>query len=82
MPIDEAPESYCDWLCSQVTNAAWRAAYRLASEVVINEGYDLAQIERDRAMNAKMLVASGVLKGIAIQFVSRIREWLDSIVSE
>lgn len=82
MPIDEAPESYCDWLCSQVTNAAWHAAYRLASEVVLNEGYDLAQVDRDRAVNVKMLVASGVRRGIAVQFVSRIREWLDSIISE
>lgn len=38
---DEAPEAYCDWLCSQVTNRTWQEAYRLACKVTLAKGYDL-----------------------------------------
>ncbi|TWU71467.1 hypothetical protein ED733_002851 [Metarhizium rileyi] len=82
MPIDEAPKSYCDWLCCQVTNETWHAAYRLACQIAIDYGYDLNQMYKDQVVEAEMLATKGVLQGIAIQFVSRIKEWLDQISPE
>ncbi|OZJ01708.1 hypothetical protein BZG36_05649 [Bifiguratus adelaidae] len=75
MPKDEAPKLYSDWLCAQVTNQAWRASYRLASKVTIDKGYDLQRVD------AEMLIANGVLPGIAIQYASRVEEWLDDVYS-
>lgn len=82
MPPDQAPESYCDWLCSQVTDIDWLAAYRLARRVMVSKGYTLGQLDKDQAVKAKMLFDNGVLEGIAEQFVERIREWLSDIASE
>ncbi len=82
MPVDEAPKSYCDWLCNQVTNQSWQAAYRAACQIALDKGYHLGRMYEAQAADAKMLVSCGVLQGIAIQFVSRIKEWLDEISPE
>ncbi|KAL7925297.1 hypothetical protein ACQKWADRAFT_283585 [Trichoderma austrokoningii] len=82
MPMDEAPKSYSDWLCSQVTNSAWQAAYRLASQITLDKGYHLGRMYEAQAVDAKMLVTCGVLPGIALQFVSRVKEWLDELCPE
>lgn len=82
MPMDEAPKSYCDWLCSQVTNSAWQAAYRLASQITVDKGYHLGRMYEAQAVDAKMLVTYGVLPGIALQFVSRVKDWLDELCPE
>ncbi|RFU73472.1 hypothetical protein TARUN_8780 [Trichoderma arundinaceum] len=79
MPIDEAPKSYSDWLCSQVANNAWQGAYRLASQITIDKGYHLGRMYEAQAVDAKMLVTCGVLPGIALQFVGRVKEWLDEL---
>ncbi|EHK19843.1 uncharacterized protein TRIVIDRAFT_155669 [Trichoderma virens Gv29-8] len=82
MPMDEAPKAYSDWLCSQVTNNAWQAAYRLACQITIDKGYHLERMYEAQAVDAKMLATCGVLPSIALQFVSRIKEWLDDLCSE
>ncbi|KAG9249509.1 uncharacterized protein F5Z01DRAFT_631597 [Emericellopsis atlantica] len=82
MPVDEAPKSYCDWLCNQVTNKTWKDAYQLACRVTLEKGYHLGRMYEAQAVDAKMLATSGVLPGIAIQFVSRIGDWLDDICPE
>lgn len=79
MPRDEAPYCYSDWLCRPVTNEAWLASYRLASRVTVDKGYDLRWLYTEQRAGAEMLVANGVLEGIAAQFVSMVKEWLDNV---
>lgn len=79
MPRDEAPNQYKDWLCESVTNETWLASYRLASKVTIEKGYDLWWLYTEQKAGAEVLVANGVLEGIATQFVSMIKEWLDDV---
>jgi hypothetical protein len=82
MPMDEAPKSYGDWLCSLITNTAWQAAYRLACQLTVDKGYHLGSIYESQTVSAKMLASCGVLPGIALQFVSRVKEWLDAVCPE
>lgn len=79
MPKDEAPYRYSDWLCNSVTNEAWLASFRLPSRVTIDKGYDFQWLYNRQTAGAKILVANGVLEGIATQFVSMIKEWLDNV---
>lgn len=79
MAVDEASEAYCDWLCAQVTKQTWQEAYRLACKVTVDKGYDLQRLHTSQSVDAKMLVAHGVLPGIALQYVSRIKEWLGGL---
>ena len=79
MPMDEAPVIYRDWLCSKVTNEMWRKAYKLACKVNLEKGYHLGRMHEAQLVDAKMLAANGVLQGIALQFVSRVKEWLDKM---
>lgn len=51
-------------------------------QVTVDNGYHLERMYESQAFYADLLVKSGVLLGIADQFVSRIREWLDSLWSE
>lgn len=82
MPVNKAPELLCEWLCNQVTNERWQSAYQLAGKITVDNGYHLGRMYESQAFYADLLVKGGVLLGIADQFVSRIREWLDSLCPE
>jgi len=79
MQKDEAANPYCDWLCAQVSNPAWQQGYRLACKVSLEQGYDLERLYLAQDVETKMLIANGVKRGIAIQFVSKVPDWLDDI---
>ena len=62
-----------------MTNDTWRSAYQLACKIAVENGYHLGLMYDSQDAHTELLVKGGVLRGIAGQFVSRVREWLDSI---
>ena len=80
VPMDQAPVLYADWLSQQVTNEAWRQGYRLACKVSLDQGYDVGQLYHRQDIEA--LTTVGVKRGIAMQFVQKVPEWLASIGSK
>lgn len=79
IPEDEAPLHYSNWLMAQVTNEKWLEAYRLAGEITVNKGYYLRGLYTNQKDGKAMLIAGGVLEGVAAQFVSRVSEWVKDI---
>lgn len=79
VPDDEAPIVYSDWLCAKITNEKWRTASQLANEVTVNKGYDLHWLYANQRAGKDMLIANGVLEGVAARFVSWISRWADDI---
>lgn len=79
VPEDKAPLLYSNWLTAKVTNEKWREAYRLAGEITVDKGYYLRWLYTHQKDGKDMLTASGVLEGVAAQFVSRVSEWVNDI---
>jgi hypothetical protein len=76
-PIDDSLHHYCDWLCARVTDLAWKSGYQDACRIALEEGLDLERLFSAQDIEAKWLVGKGVKRGIAIQFVSKIKAWLE-----
>ncbi|KAH7009365.1 uncharacterized protein B0I36DRAFT_401682 [Microdochium trichocladiopsis] len=64
-PDDTAPIVYAHWLSARVSNQHWQAATKLAGEVTVAKGYDLKWLHANQKEGQKMLVANGVLEGVA-----------------
>lgn len=79
MPKDEAPKLYSDWLSAKVTNKNWQEASQLAGKVAVDKGFDLQWLYNHQRAGQEMLVASGVLEGVAARFVSWIPKWVDAV---
>jgi hypothetical protein len=73
----KAPIVYSRWLSAGVTNQKWREATRLEGEVTVDKGYDLRWLYNNQKAGIDMLIASGVLEGVAARFVSRVWKWVD-----
>ncbi|KAH7012135.1 uncharacterized protein B0I36DRAFT_256765 [Microdochium trichocladiopsis] len=79
-PDDMAPIIYAHWLSARVTNQHWRDATKLAGEVTVAKGYDLKWLHANQKEGQNMLVANGVLEGVAARFVSwGVQKWVDEI---
>ncbi|KXJ85273.1 hypothetical protein Micbo1qcDRAFT_128321 [Microdochium bolleyi] len=77
---DMAPIIYARWLSAGVTNQHWRDATKLAGEVTVAKGYDLKWLHANQKEGQNMLVANGVLEGVAARFVSwGVQKWVDEI---
>lgn len=76
-PRDGAVKRYCEWHCRNVTAPEWQEGFRVACKIVLDEGLDLERLHAAQAVEAKSLTEMGVKRGIAIQFVSKVKEWLD-----
>ena len=48
----------------------------------MEQGYDLEWLYRAPDAAVKMLIADGVKRGIALQFVSKVLDWLTDICKE
>lgn len=68
---------YCEWLCARVTDPVWKNGYRDACRIALEEGLDLERLFSAQDVEAKSLVDKGVKRGIAIQFVSKVKAWLE-----
>lgn len=79
VPDDEAPIVYSDWLCAKITNEKWRTASQLAGEVTVDKGYDLHWLNANQKVGKDMLIANGVLEGVAARFVSWVSRWVDDV---
>ena len=78
-PTDQSLRRYCEWLCTRVTDPVWKSGYRDACRIALEEGLDLERLFSAQDMEAKSLVDKGVKRGIAIQFVSKVKAWLEDI---
>ncbi|GAB1319495.1 hypothetical protein MFIFM68171_09705 [Madurella fahalii] len=78
-PIDQSMYRYCEWLCAAVTDQAWKNGYREACEIALEEGLDLERLYSAQDVEARSLAEKGVKRGIAIQFVSKVKAWLDEV---
>jgi hypothetical protein len=79
VPEDEAPIMYADWLSARVSNQRWRDAYRLAGNIIVEEGFTLSWLFAYQKDGMDMLMEKGVLRGVTAQFVSRILESVNDI---
>jgi hypothetical protein len=78
-PIDQSMHRYCEWLCAAVTDQAWKNGYREACEIALGEGLDLERLYYAQDVEARSLAEKGVKRGIVIQFVSKVKAWLDEV---
>ncbi|KAK3369561.1 hypothetical protein B0T24DRAFT_532892 [Lasiosphaeria ovina] len=78
-PIDKSMHRYCEWLCAGVTDLAWKNGYRDACKIALEEGLDLERLYLAQDVEAKSLAEKGVKRATAIQFVSKVRAWLDEV---
>ncbi|KAK4233567.1 hypothetical protein C8A03DRAFT_19387, partial [Achaetomium macrosporum] len=76
-PIDNSLYRYCECLCAQVTDPGWKSGYQDACNIALEKGLDLERLFSAQDIEAKLLVEKGVKRGIAIQFVSKIKAWLE-----
>lgn len=76
-PIDNSLYRYCEWLCARVTDPGWKSGYQDACRIALEEGLDLERLFSAQDIEAKSLVEKGVKRGIAIQFVSKVKAWLE-----
>lgn len=76
-PIHKSLHRYCRWLCTRVTDPVWKNGYREACKIVLEEGLDLERLYFAQDFEAKSLSEKGVKRGIAIQFVSKVKAWLN-----
>ncbi len=78
-PVDQSLRRYCEWLCARVTDPVWKSGYRDACGIALEEGLDLRRLFSAQDIEAKSLVDKGVKRGIAIQFVSMVKDWLEEV---
>jgi hypothetical protein len=72
-PRDVAVEEYSDWQQEQVRDPTLKEEVRKARDAMMEEGYDLEQIYKDR--NSGFLIEKGVRPGIAKRFADDIATW-------
>jgi hypothetical protein len=72
-PRDIAVEEYSDWQQEQVRDPTLKEEVRKARDAIMEEGYDLEQIYKDR--NSGFLIEKGVRPGIAKCFADDIITW-------
>ncbi|KAK4161918.1 hypothetical protein QBC43DRAFT_187829, partial [Cladorrhinum sp. PSN259] len=53
----------------------WKNGYREACKIVLEEGLDLERLYFAQDVEARSLAEKGVKRGIAIQFVSKVKAW-------
>jgi hypothetical protein len=73
---------YSDWLWAKVTNQKWLEASQLAGEVTVDKGYDLHWLYTNQKAGKDMMIASGVLEGVAARFVSWVSKWVDDVYTD
>ncbi|KAK4206179.1 hypothetical protein QBC37DRAFT_247638, partial [Rhypophila decipiens] len=78
-PIDQSLHRYCDWLCARVADPVWKDGYRDACKIAVEDGLDLERLYYAQDVEARTLAEKGVKRGIAIQFVSKVKAWLDEV---
>jgi len=78
-PIDKSLHRYCEWLCARVADPVWKNGYQDACRIALEEGLDLERLYNAQDVEARSLAERGVKRGIAIQFVSKIKAWLDEV---
>ncbi|KAK4148823.1 hypothetical protein C8A00DRAFT_19406 [Chaetomidium leptoderma] len=78
-PIDKSLHRYCEWLCARVTDPVWKDGYRVARKIALEEGLDLERLFSAQDVETKSLIEKGVKRGIAIQFVSKVKAWLEEV---
>ncbi|PYH95588.1 hypothetical protein BO71DRAFT_322811 [Aspergillus ellipticus CBS 707.79] len=71
---DVAVKAYCEWQESQVEDEGFKAEFRKARDVTLENGLDLEQIHRDQ--DPGFFMENGVKRGIARRFVDDIDEWV------
>lgn len=81
MRIDEAPGPFSHWLGTFVVNKDWRVSYLASGEVAIKEGYDLEWFWNNKKAGVELLIANGILPGIAEQWVNKIMDWVNVITA-
>jgi hypothetical protein len=77
--IDKSLHRYCEWLCARVTDLVWKKGYREACKIALEEGLDLERLYSAQDVEARSLAEKGVKRGIAVQFVSKVKAWLDEV---
>ncbi|KAK0738227.1 hypothetical protein B0T18DRAFT_441031 [Schizothecium vesticola] len=78
-PIDKSLHRYCKWLCARVTDPVRKNGYQDACRIALEEGLDLERLYNAQDVEARSLAERGVKRGIAIQFVSKVKAWLDEV---
>ncbi|KAM7210081.1 hypothetical protein V8F06_014538 [Rhypophila decipiens] len=78
-PIDQSLHRYWDWLCARVADPVWKDGYRDACKIAVEDGLDLERLYYAQDVEARTLTEKGVKRGIAIQFVSKVKAWLDEV---
>ncbi|PKK43247.1 hypothetical protein CI102_12158 [Trichoderma harzianum] len=59
-----------------------RLKFPMPQNHCFDKGYHLGRLYEAQAVEAKMLATCGVMPGIALQFVGRIKKWLDELSPE
>ncbi|KAK3332774.1 hypothetical protein B0T19DRAFT_482966 [Cercophora scortea] len=67
-PIDEALYCY-----------SWKNGYRDACKIAVEDGLDLERFYYAQDVEARSLAEKGVKRGVAVQFVSKVKAWLDEV---
>jgi hypothetical protein len=62
-----------------VDEPAWKDGYWDACNIALEEGLGLERLYSAQDVEARSLVEKGVKRGIAIQFVSKVKAWLDGL---
>ncbi|KAK3356294.1 hypothetical protein B0T25DRAFT_450540, partial [Lasiosphaeria hispida] len=78
-PIDKSLHRYCEWLCARVADLVWINGYRDACKIALEEGLDLEWLYSAQDMEVKSLIEKGVKQGLAIQFVSKVKTWVEEM---
>ncbi|PWY82076.1 hypothetical protein BO70DRAFT_379624 [Aspergillus heteromorphus CBS 117.55] len=74
---DVAVKAYCEWQESYVQDEGFKAEFRKARDVALENALDLEQIHMDQ--DPGFFMENGVKKGIARRFVDDIKEWASMI---
>jgi hypothetical protein len=62
-----------------VTDLVWKNGYRDACKIALEEGLDLERLYFAQDIEAKALMEKGVKRGLAIQFVIKVKTWLEEM---
>jgi hypothetical protein len=68
-------EEYCNWGLTQVKSDRWRNALQVANQVAMDQFLELNTILQHPKVVAQLMVKKGVNPGIALQFVSNIKNF-------
>lgn len=77
--IDKSLYRYSEWLRARATDPIWKNGYRDACAIALEEGLDLERLYNAQDVEARSLAEKDVKRGIAIQFVSKVKAWLDEV---